>query len=336
MEIIKNIATQYGVFVMLLVLLLLILGFFLLFRSFSLLQLARRNMDNIMRGLREKSEKKIVDAEKERRAFGSTGRGDRSGAGIMLLSAIDDKLVYSEFSIKFRWLNASSYLILSILVATFAFLVGYLAGGILIALIVMVVAVLAPYCYIDHVANENYLKTEQHLEFFIESVSSNAVASSDLLTILEKIAPRMANPIRDAIYRAIATARVSGKSDDGIWQLIREIEYPLFKEFLRNLEICGKQDADYRSVAQDFSKQVRQRLKAIERQRAIYQNARYEVILTMVVGVFLSFQTASLCERSLFEVIADMRTTVLGLVCLVGEVLIYTASMLYVLVGKRR
>lgn len=336
MAAIQNVVSQYGGIIKAVVLILLILGIFSVLRSVSLISAAKKNFYKIVAELHERDEKRVAEAELERRISGTVSSGDNDGFAVKLFNAVDDKLVYSGLSIKYSWLNASVYIIGTLLISVIALMVGVLANGLVVGLILLIVTMFLPYIIISNKAYKNYLATERQLVFFINLISSNAVASGDLLTILKRVEPRTVNPIKDALYRANATAQLTGKGEDGIYQLIREVEYPLFKEFIRNLDICGKQDADYRAVAKDFAKQAEAQLRAIERQRAIFINARSEVLLMMGLGVLLSFMTASFSETSLFQIIKDMQHSLLGLACLVAQVIIYSSSLIYVLVGKRK
>ena len=326
---------KYGFLIKGLVLVLLIFGVYAILESAALITLAKKNFNKIMRDLHDKNEKRVVQAEVERRQYGAVSRGE-DGAAVRFFNMIDDKLVYSGLMVKYPWLSASTYIIITMIVSLLVLLLGILIGGFVVGFIFLLIAMFGPYILISNMAYKNYIATERQLVFFIDLVSSNASASSDLLTILESIAIRVSNPIEDALYRAVATAKLSGSSGEGIYQLVREIEYPLFKEFIRNLEICGKQDADYRNVAKDFAKQAEVQLKAIERQRAIFANARSEVILMMVMGVFLSWMTCNFDGVGLPEMLRKMSESLLGIVCLIVEVLIYASSLIYIMIGKRK
>lgn len=327
----------YNTIGMVVVFLFLLIGFFCLMRSMSMIEAARRNMERIMKELHTRDDIRVTQAEMERRRYGSTsGSGKKQGMVTKLLNHLDDTLVYSEIMIKFTWLNASIYVILTIIGAALAFLLGYMIYGVTLGVLLVCIVVFVPYIVLSKIATRNYLMTEKQIGFFINLIATNSIASADLVSVLDRVSSRVTNPLRGAIERAIASVQLSGNNDEAIWQLTREIEYPLFKEFIRNLDICGRNDADYRAVAKDFSKQAEVSLRAIERQRAIFANARNEVLLMIGVGVLLSFMTASFCDTSLITVLVEMKESLFGIVCLCAEFLIYMSALLYVLIGKRR
>lgn len=316
---------------------LLFVGFYLLMQSVSLMETARKNMQKIMRQLHDKGEKRVAQIELERRRYGSvTGSGRSEGTVSKFLLRIDNKLVYSEVSVKFPWLNASVYLIGTVMLFGMVFIAGALFLNMVIVFALAILVAFAPYAYISHLANANYQNTETQLKFFVNLIASNAAMSGDLVTVLEMSAPYVANPIRGAIDRALATAKLSQQPDDAIWQLTREIEHPLFTEFIHNLDISAKHESDFRSVAKDFSSQVDQSLKALERQKAIFKNSRSEILTMIIMGVLLLFMAAGFGDKSLFAVFKEMTQSIIGSICLFLEAVIFGSAIIYLFVGRRR
>lgn len=320
-----------------LIFILLVVGFFLLFRAAAMIDSARINMNHIMMSFRERKDASVKKAEVARRQYGSTTvDGKDPGLLTKILTDVDNRLVWSGVSIEKPWFTSSIYLTVTVVSAAIAFGITMLLCNWIIAAVVSGLVVILPYAYITVLVNQAYHNTETQLKFFISLVSSNSAMASDLINVLEMAAPYVTNPIRGAILRAASTARVRGNLEEGIWQLEREIEHPLFRSFIRNLDICSVNDGDFRSVAKDFSVQAEQSIAQLEKQRAIFANARNEVILMVCVGVALSFMSANFCERDLFEVVGEMMHSMLGIIIIFIELLIYLATLGYILVGKKR
>ena len=320
-----------------LILILLFVGFLLLFRAASMIDRARINMNHLMENLRERKEATVKKTEAARRRYGSTtDDGNDPGFVTNFIQAIDNRLVWSGISVERPWFNASVYMTVTLVMAVVAFGITLILFNWIVGLAVAGLVVIGPFAYVTLLANQAYHNTETQLKFFISLVSSNSAMASDLVNVLEMAAPYVTNPIRGAILRAASTARVTGNPDEAIWQLEREVEHPLFKSFIRNLDICSKNDGDFRSVAKDFSVQAEQSIAQLEKQRAIFANARNEVILMVGVGIALSFMSANFCERDLLEVLAEMRTSMVGILILFIEIIIYLATLGYILLGKKR
>ncbi len=316
---------------------LLAIGFYLLFRAMSIIDIAKVNMNHLMSDLRERRAATVRRTEAARRRYGSTSEnGKDMGLFTRFLSTIDNRLVWSGVAISHPWINAGFYITGMLVLSTLVFGLGLVMVNWIVGLIAAGLVIILPITYITVQTNRAYHNTEMQLKFFISLVSSNSVMASDLVNVLEMAASYMTNPVRGAILRAVNTVRVKGNPDEAVWQLEREIEHPLFKSFIRNLDICSKNDGDFRSVSKDFAVQAEQSLTQLEKERAIFSAARSEVILMVCIGLVLSFLSAKFCERDLFQVLAEMQYSSMGILILVIEIIIYLATIGYILLGKRR
>lgn len=324
------------VIVWILIVILLAIGFYLLLDAMSAVNLSQINMYHLMSDLRDKAGS-IRKTEAARRRYGST-TGDAYSGGFFtnLLVGINNRLIWSGIAIDRPWISAGVYIVATIVCAVMVF-------GILLATINWVtglifagLVVILPYAYITILANTAYHSTEVQLKFFISLISSNSVMAGDLVNVLDMAAPYVTNPIKGAILRAVNTARVKGNPEEAVWQLEKEIEHPLFKSFIRNLAICSKNDGDFRSISKDFAIQAEQSLTQLEKQRAIFTNARNEVLLMIGIGVVLSIMSCRFCGRDLADVLREMQKSLVGTIVLAVEIAIYLATLGYILLGKRR
>jgi len=326
------------------ILVLLAIGFYMLFQSMTLINSARRNMDKIYNHLHEKDKLRAAEMERIRQEYGTTsGKMDGKVSKITsMLIKLDKVLIHSGVGITYRWLNPSTYMVLSVVgfalaVILFTLILKNVALGIILGMI----AVIAPYVYMVLQTDKNYRNTEDQLSYFIDMIANNSATTNDIITVMEETAKYSSEPVSGAIGRAIATSNMAGegqnKTDLFINQLTREIEHPLFIRFVRHLDICSKGDADYRKVAKDFSVQAEEMLASMERQRAIFENGRNEIILMIVLGVVATAMSSSnFADASLLELISNMSKDLIGIIVLVVEAILYGATILYVILGSRR
>ncbi len=315
-----------------------VIGFYMLMQSITLINSARRNMGKIYSQLHSKNEKRVKQIEADRRRYGTTSAtSGKESKFSRILQHVDDVLIYSGMSIKYHWLNTATYIVLMIVLsagAFFLFLIvttRILVGGIAALLVIVI-----PYAYMVHLSDVNYKNTENQMQFFVNMVSNNSMITNDITTVLEDTAQYVNEPIRSAIYRAISTTTITGNKDDCIRQLTREIEHPLFVRFIRNLDMSSKNEADYRKVSSDYSEQVDEQIKALTRLRALFSNARGEILLMLGMGIGLLAMVCSLTEKTMVQAFAEMSSSIVGVLCLIlwGSVQLFT--LLYVLVGMRR
>lgn len=317
----------------------LVFGFYMLLRSISIMDSAKRNMQKLYTELHDRNTYRVTQIEKERRKYGTITKkaDDKHSRMALFMMKLDNLLIYSEVGIKYRWLNTSTYIVLMTVGGCLVFLLCMVfMKGVLIPLLLTTVTVLVPYAYMVNVANNNYSRTEEQLEFFINMVANNSMTTNDLITIMEKTAPYMAQPIRGALERAVVTSRINSDPSECIRQLTRDIEHPIFVRFIRNLEVCSRNDANYHNITKDFSSQLEISLRSAERQRAIYDNARKEILLLLIINICILPMTCALVDATFFQMLSDMTKDILGVFVLVVLGLLYGSTAVYLLIGKRR
>lgn len=313
-------------------------GVYMMLQSITLIEAAKRNAARIYSELHSRDEKRVLQAEQERRRFGTVAkRGKGKNFLTRLLENIDNKLSYSGMNIRFPWLNTSIYVVACIVAAVLAFLAALtISRNILIAVLAAAAVTAAPYCGLSIKADDNYKRTEEQMEFFVSMVSNNSMTTSELITVLENTAPYMLNPIKGALERATAKAKISGKSSDCIAMLCKEVEHPIFVHFLQNLEICSRHDADYHKVAKNFSAQVEEAVKTSAKQRAIISETRVNIFVLLILGGFLLSQMCANFGESLYATIIEMMNSTFGMVVLGIEMVILMAVIIYMIIGFRR
>lgn len=316
--------------------LLLLVGFFSLFRSLFLRESVKKSMERIYTNLASKDSKRLDKLEEERRKYGSL-TGTDGGSFARFLEKIDNMLIYSGWSIRHTWLNTSSFLLLYVVCGGTLFLVTLvLGGGFLLAAVLVILAGSIPIILMSHDANKAYASVESQMVLCINMVANMGDATDSIIVVLEQVAPFMTSTLRTAMRRAISTANLSGKESDGIRQLCREVEHPLFVQFIRHLEVSARNSADFRTVARDFSDQAEKAINNANKQREIFRGGRGSILSLMVVGLIMIYMLATFDGRGLFVVLAEMSGSMLGCLILLYQVVVYVAAVLYITLGMRR
>ncbi|MCR5720569.1 MAG: hypothetical protein K6F84_08385 [Lachnospiraceae bacterium] len=324
----------YFYILLILVFILLFIGVYELMRSVVLMEKARENLQKIMSDIRWRNDVKIKDIEALRKKYGSTSGGGKKKLSSRIFEKVDNVLVYSETSVHNDRINASNYIIGNILLFLICLAFGlFILDSFLLGFFIGVTFVFIPFLVMSVKAAKNYRATENQIKFFVNLVSSNAVLSTDLCTVLELCAPQVQNPIRDAILRAVNTTRISGDPGAYFWRLTREIEHPLFVQFIRNIEICSKTDANYKKISDDYSEQLDQKLDALIVQRAIRQKAKTEILIMLCVGMAAMYFSVSMTGMPFREVLGMMAHSTAGIIVLFIELLVFGSNAIYLLVG---
>lgn len=314
----------------------LLMGFFAMFKSLIFRESVKKSMDRIYTTLASKDAERLERLDEERRKYGtisSTG----SGAIGRFMERVDNLLVYSGWSIRYTWLNTSTFILLYVVGGGCLFLVSYaLSGNLMLAVLMVLVVGIFPIFRMSTAADNAYKSVESQLVLCVNMVANLGDATDSIIVVLEEVAPFMTNPLRTLIRRAVSTANLAGKESDGIRQLCREVEHPLFVQFIRHLEVSSKNSADFRVVARDFSGQVDAAIRAANKQREIFNGGKSNIIALMAVGAVMMYMIATFDGSSIGAVFMAMSHSVFGMIVLLYVIAIYGAAVLYMMLGMRR
>lgn len=330
MDAFSKMAIYAGIF------LLLAYGFFMLFRSIVLREGMKIGLDKLHTKLASRDNKRIDEIEAERRMYGSV-IGKESGAIGRFLTKVDNMLIYSGASIRHKWLNTSSFLALYIVCGGLMFIfVLFLSNNLILALLVVLFVLILPVFKMTTAADNAYRSVETQMSLCVNLVANMGDATNSIMVVLREIAPYMSEPLRTTIYRAISTANLTGVEGDGIRQLCREIEHPMFVQFIRHLEISAKNEADFRNIARDYSGQVDMAIRAAQRQKAIFANGRGSILLLMGVGILLICMLLGMLGDGIVVMLAEMSQNAFGILVLIVTCILYVSAILYMMLGMRR
>lgn len=321
--------------VMAVVFVLLATGFWLLFESLVLKEKIKANVDKVYKELAEKNEKRVKDLELERRRYGNID--SKKNFFEKKLDKLDHMLVYSGFSVKVGWLNTSTYVVMNVVGGGVLFLVTYvLTTNLVLAVIFAVTPMMVVYLWMCSICDRRYKIVEGQLSFCVNMVANVSGSTNDLVTVFDGVSGYMGEPLRTSMKRAVSVAGMTGSAADCVNVLAREIEHPLFIRFIRNLEICAKADADYKNVARDYAPQVERYVRASERKRAIFANGRNQILLLVGLGIGLIYASCDALGAGFMVTINAMMQSLLGMVVLIFEGLLFGGAILYAIFGMRR
>lgn len=328
--------TYFSIFAHGALFLLLMASFYLILKSIFLRERMKQGMEQIYTKLASKDNKRLENIEMLRRRYGSVV-GKESGIFGRFLLSVDNMLTYSGFSIRYKWLNTSTYLVLCIVGGGVVFIGALLLGShLLVAALATTFVLVLPIFRMVTAADNAYRCVETQMVLCVNLVANMGDATNSVTVVLKEVAPYMSDPLRTTIYRALSTIELTGVESDGIRQLCREVEHPMFVQFIRHLEITAKNDADFRKVARDYATQVDMSMRAAERQKGIFAKGRASILTLQGVGILLIYMLCSYTGSSVFFTLSEMSTNAFGILVLFVLSGVYVGAILYMLLGLRR
>ena len=328
--------TSTVVIVYAVILLLLFIGFYLLFQSMSLREVVKDRMGKIYTDLASKDRKRISEIEMERLQYGTVG-GKKGSSINKILDKVDKLIIYSGWGVKYVWLNTSTYIAVTVAGMGLSFLVVLIIfGNVVMAFFSMLMVIILPIVRMSMLADKAYRCTEKQLTLCVNNVANTSASTNNIVTVISDVSRYMTYPLNTAMERAVSTANLTGDSAACIRQLCREIEHPLLIRFLRHLEICSRNDSDFKTVARDYSEQVDAALKAARRQKAIFSNGKGNITSLLIISMVMIAMMASYTGTSVWVMLVDMSHDLFGALVLIFTGIIYLVAILYMVLGMRR
>lgn len=223
------------------------------------------------------------DIEKQRREWGEALQ-------LPLTEKVDSLLAYSGLTIKFPWLNGSLFIFSDIL----------LSCGILVLLLLFthrlnlsciagLLLGLIPWIVLRVLSDTQYKATSRDFLTFLRMLSSYAGTYQDVLSLLDAAAQYVKDPIQSRVQMAVVRGRADGNTRLALEWLADNVQYRLFKDLVRALEITSRHSLNYRKIIEEFMSIAEKKNISIQKQRVIIRKGRVGILVMLLLGVIMFF-----------------------------------------------
>lgn len=202
------------------------------------------------------------------------------------LEQLDRLIAYSGIQRQFRGFNGIFYILLSIVLASVAAIMAVvLSGSFLCGLVAAATALLLPYMILKVKANLQYEATKRDFTTFMRMFTTYSGIYKDVLTILDAASQHTGNPIRYNVKAAVTIGRAEGNPQKALKWLWDNMEYRLFKDLIKALEITSRNTLEYRKVIEKYMLISEKTNSSMEKQKVIVRKGRMEVITMLALGI---------------------------------------------------
>ena len=227
-----------------------------------------------------------------------------------ILYKLDKTFQYSKIQNKFPFLSSGLLIVSTITFSIISAGIVITATGNIVLTVAAAIAILfGVYAVVALVARMNYIAVEKDLLDFLNQLKAYNSTSDDILTCFRAISENVHNPLRDSLLEFYLKVQVNGKKSQAFFELMNSIEHPLFKQFIRNLEICSRNSADYDIIADNCKKTLKNYLNFKKELRA--QSKSDAIIMAVLVIAFFvsAFALGTFIDENVFM---QLFTTVVG------------------------
>lgn len=269
----------------LLILTLLVTGFFLLFRELGTL-------------------KRIADALKKTRNGMNAASRQRSLADRQNLLSMQEKhsrwysleqqLQYCGVKKRFPGITAEWWLLGNLGAASMLFTLVSAIGGAGPAAVVLLGCAGLERLFLRRLRKVNLRRTEENLTKLLDFLGNYSITSGEITGIFGQISRYMEEPVKSALDACCYEAATTGDVGMALLAMAERIEHPKFKELARNMEVSVRYCADFSVLVNSSRRSLREYLRVAQERRGMLREgainlvllAGMSIVVLLIVGNF--------------------------------------------------
>jgi len=299
---------------------------FLLYSTLIQTEKLKKSWENIFRQLNQGHLLKKEEIEKVKQLQGEAAR-------IPLTERIEIQIIYSGLQGRIPWLNGVTYIFLTLLIMGLVIIIGLLFSTVRNTLLMAALVLLVPYLLMRLQADRQYEAVKKEFPSFMRVISSFSKSYQDILTILEASASYVGNPIRKNVSMAVIKARANGDVRGAMKWLADHMEYKLFKDLIKALEITSRHSLAYADIIDQFMVIAEKKNASVEKQKVIVRKGRAGVAVMLFLGIVMFYMVIVSVNgsNSIIEGIQILQSGLTGRVLLGYMICVFIGSLWYML-----
>ena len=319
-------SAYYPVIIRILSLLIAASVIFLFYTTLIQTEKLKKSWENIFRQLNHGHLLKKEEIEKVKQLQGEAAR-------IPLIERIEIQIIYSGLQGRIPWLNGVTYIFLTLLIMGLVIIIGLLFSTVRNTLLMAALVLLVPYLLMRLQADRQYEAVKKEFPSFMRVISSFSKSYQDILTILEASASYVGNPIRENVSIAVIKARANGDVRGAMKWLADHMEYKLFKDLIKALEITSRHSLAYADIIDQFMVIAEKKNASVEKQKVIVRKGRAGVAVMLFLGIVMFYMVIVSVNgcNSIIEGIQILQSGLTGRVLLGYMICVFIGSLWYML-----
>lgn len=267
-----------------LLLILLLSGFFLLFREMGVLghmaaalRKTREEMDAASRQRSLADRQKLLELQERHSAWYS----------------LEQLLQYSGIKRRFPGLTAEWWVTWNAVGGATVFLVCATIGDIKAAIAVTGACSLAEWYILKKLRERNLRRTEENLTKLMDFLGNYSATSGDVVAILKQVGRYMEEPVKSVLDMCCHEASTTGDVSMALRLMAERIEHPKFKELVRNMEVSIRYCADFSILADNSRRSLREYLRVSGERKGMIR----EAVMNLTILLGMSFVVLLTVEK---------------------------------------
>lgn len=166
----------------------------------------------------------------------------------------------------------------------------------------------------------NYRKTDAELIRMVDLLSNFSITSGEITDIFHQISRYLSDPLSSVLEECYYDAGTGGNTPLALYAMADKIEHPMFKDLIRNIEICINYTADFGVIVSN-SRKVFLDAQRARKQRQAMANENLIDMVVVSAGMFASLVITDTLGTGIWDILLQ---TTPGHVCIAVTAFIYT------------
>lgn len=209
------------------------------------------------------------------------------------LYRLEQRLLYSGLHRRLPFLTPEVYVMIRLAVAVgICLFVCILTGNIWYGFLVVSVAELILYMFINWLIMKNFNATDEGLLKFLDFLGNYSLTSGEITSVLGQVGEYLEEPLKSALEECCYEAQMTGDTGIALLSMAEKIQHPKFKELVRNLEISMRYSADFTVLVSQSRRSVREYMRMRQERKALAGEAWVSIIIlgAMTVVILMALE----------------------------------------------
>lgn len=181
-------------------------------------------------------------------------------------------------------------------------------------------------------AHRNYKAVDDSLLQFVNLLGNFSLVSGEITGVFHKVSAYLPEPLSSVLEECYYDAQTSGDTSVALYVLADKISHPVFKDLIRNIEVCANYTADFSIIMTNSRKVIRNARRAQKERRSMARENLVEMVIISVALLVAMGLVNMLVEVSVFDLLLH---TTAGHIALILTAVCYTVFAVSVFTAER-
>lgn len=198
-----------------------------------------------------------------------------------------------------------------------------------VAIILYLVALVGMEFFLAH---RNYKAVDDNLTKLINLMSNFSVTTGEITSIFHQISRYLPDPLGSVLEECYYDAQTCGDTSAALYAMAEKIEHPMFKELIRNIEICVNYTANFAVITANARKVIIDEQKSKKERRATANDNLMDMVIVSIALIVALMLVDNLIEFSIWQILLH---SVAGHIALAAVTVFYVIFGLSVATAER-